>query len=241
MNKDTVFPGTIQMLQQGEIRLKGQFLLGSNHTFLADVTLDGESMTAVYKPQRGQQPLWDFAADTLASREVAAHRVSECLGWGIVPVTVLRQGPFGPGSLQEYIDHDPRRHYFTFPSAERQRLRPVALLDMLLNNADRKGSHVLLQTGTQKIFAIDHGLCFHVDDKLRTVIWDFAGKPIPPELLADVTCLRGALQGSLAEALTALLTTEETAALLGRTERILANPVYPLPPQDRRAIPYPPI
>jgi hypothetical protein len=142
---------------------------------------------AVYKPSKGEQPLWDFPENSLAWREVAAYLVSEALGWNFVPYTILRdEGPFGPGSLQQFIDYDPNYHYFTFKDEDKARLRPVVLFDLLLNNADRKGSHVIIQKRTRKMFLIDHGLCFHEEDKLRTVIWDFAGQPMPPELLADL-------------------------------------------------------
>ena len=138
----------------------------------------------------GEQPLWDFPENTLAGREVCAYLVSQALGFGIVPFTLLRDGPLGPGSLQQYIDHDPNYHYFTFKPAEIERLRPVVLFDLLVNNADRKGSHILVQKRTRKLYLIDHGLCFHVEDKLRTVIWDFAGEPIPADLLAALASFR---------------------------------------------------
>ncbi|MCX6036355.1 MAG: hypothetical protein NTW99_00365, partial [Chloroflexi bacterium] len=163
-----------QALENGEVSLQGQFLFGSNYTFLVTVRHAGQEVPAVYKPRRGEQSLWDFPAASLAGREVAAYLVSEALGFGFVPLTVLRDGPFGPGSLQQYIEHNPNLHYFTFKPADRQRLRPAALFDLLVNNADRKGGHILLQKRTRKLTLIDHGLCFHAEDKLRTVIWDFA-------------------------------------------------------------------
>jgi hypothetical protein len=189
---------------------------------------------------RGEQPLWDFPPASLAGREVAAYMVSEALGFGFVPLTVLRDGPYGPGSLQQYIEYNPDRHYFNFKPADRLRLLPVALFDLLINNADRKGSHVLFQKRTRRLFAIDHGLCFHAEDKLRTVIWDFAGDPIPVELLESLRSLR-ARTGELFTALGEYLLPEEVTALGSRLETLLANPVFPLPPQDRRAFPYPPL
>jgi uncharacterized repeat protein (TIGR03843 family) len=131
-----------QTLEKGEISLQGQFLLGSNYTFLVTVHHDGQEFPAVYKPTRGEQPLWDFPEASLARREVAAYLVSEALGFGLVPLTVLRDGPLGPGSLQQFIEYNPNYHYFNFKPADRQLLRPVVLFDLLINNADRKGSHV---------------------------------------------------------------------------------------------------
>ena len=171
-------------LQKGELELKGQFMLGSNYTFLVNVHHDGKELQAVYKPSKGEQPLWDFPDTTLAHREVAAYLVSEALGWDFVPYTALREdGPYGPGSIQQYIEYDPNYHYFNFSDEDKARLEPVMLFDLLCNNADRKGSHVIFEEETHKMWLIDHGLCFHEEDKLRTVIWDYAGQPIPDDLL----------------------------------------------------------
>jgi uncharacterized repeat protein (TIGR03843 family) len=205
---------------------------------------------------RGEQPLWDFPEASLAGREVAAYLVSQALGWGLVPLTVLRDGPFGPGSLQQYVEYNPNYHYFNFKPADKARLRIVALFDLLVNNADRKGSHVFFQKRTRRLFAIDHGLCFHAEDKLRTVLWDFAGEPFPEELLESLRSLRArtlrqpfdklrvtaqGVAGDLSADLGAYLTPEEVAALGSRLEALIARPVFPLPPQDRRAFPYPPL
>ncbi len=233
-----------QTLEKGEISLQGQFLLGSNYTFLVTVKHEEEEYPAVYKPMRGEQPLWDFPEASLARREVAAYLVSEALGFGLVPLTVLRDGPYGPGSLQQFIEYNPNYHYFNFKPEDRQRLRPVVLFDLLINNADRKGSHVFFQKRTRRLFGIDHGLCFHADDKLRTVLWDFAGEAIPEELL---TAVRSMFQvsssgtGDLFAALGAYLTSDEIAALRSRADALLDQPVFPLPSQDRRSFPYPPL
>jgi uncharacterized repeat protein (TIGR03843 family) len=240
-----------QTLEKGEISLQGQFLLGSNYTFLVTVKYQDLAYPAVYKPTRGEQPLWDFPEASLAGREVAAYLVSEALGFGLVPLTVLCDGPYGPGSLQQFIEYNPNYHYFNFKPEDRQRLRPVVLFDLLVNNADRKGSHVFFQKRTRQLFGIDHGLCFHAEDKLRTVLWDFAGESIPEELLAAV---RSTFQGSssrfhvpgsktaspIAE-LGAYLSGDEIAALRARADALLANPVFPHPPEDRRSFPYPPL
>jgi uncharacterized repeat protein (TIGR03843 family) len=228
-------------LEQGIIEIKGRFVYGSNYTFLVAVKYGQQEFPAVYKPMRGEQLLWDFPETSLAGREVAAYLVSQALGFGFVPLTILREGPFGPGSLQQYIDHNPDLHYFTFKPADRQRLRPVALFDLLVNNADRKGGHILLQKRTRKIFLIDHGLCFHEEDKLRTVIWDFAGERIPPELVSALETFRSALGMSLSAELRQYLTPGEFSALNGRLETLLANPFFSTPPEDRRSFPYPPV
>jgi hypothetical protein len=228
-------------LESGEIDLKGQFLLGSNYTFLVTVHRKGQEIPAVYKPMRGEQSLWDFPPAYLAGREVATYLVSQALGFGFVPLTLLRNGPFGPGSLQEYIDHDPNLHYFSFKPADRQRLRPVALFDLLVNNADRKGGHVLLQKRTRKLYLIDHGLCFHAEDKLRTVIWDFAGEDLPPELISTLETFRNLLRLNLSADLQPYLIPDEIAALQARADALLVTKKFPLPPEDRRAFPYPPL
>ena len=197
-------------------------------------------MEAVYKPQRGERPLWDFPAETLAGREVAAYLVSEALGWDLVPPTVYREeGPLGPGSQQLRLEHDPVQHYFTFDEATRQRLRPVALFDLIVNNADRKGGHILLDG--DKLWLIDHGICFHAEPKLRTVVWDFAGDAIPDHLLGDMKALRDQLNANneLRRQLGAYLTYDELAAVDGRLAAILATPHFPVPPQGERAIPWP--
>jgi hypothetical protein len=231
------------ILENGEIELKGQFMLGNNYTFLVNVNHAGSVIPAVYKPRRGEQPLWDFPENTLAGREVCAYQVSQALGFGMVPLTLLRDGPLGPGSLQEYIDYNPNHHYFNFKPADIDRLRPVALFDLLVNNADRKGGHILFQKGTRNIYLIDHGLCFHAEDKLRTVVWDFAGEPIPAGLLATLTTFHAELTrpGSLPATLGLHLNPEELAALRSRAEALLEVRQFPFPPEDRRAFPYPPI
>jgi len=232
-------------LQSGKIELRGQFLLGSNYTFLVNVRHEGALIPAVYKPQRGENPLWDFPEASLAGREVAAYLVSEALGLNLVPLTVLRlDGPFGPGSLQQFVEYDPHYHYFTFSEIDRQPLRPAAFFDLLVNNADRKGSHLLIEKGTGKLWLIDHGLCFHAEDKLRTVLWDFAGGVIPADLLTALASLRSTLRAphsSLHASLSTFLTSAELAALVARADHLHANPVFPHPPEDRRAYPYPPL
>jgi uncharacterized repeat protein (TIGR03843 family) len=226
-----------KVLQHGDLELKGQFMLGSNYTFLVDVTYENETYPAVYKPKRGEQPLWDFPESSLAHREVAAYLISESLGLHIVPFTTLRQdGPYGAGSLQQFIDYDPEYHYFNFTSEDKDLLRPVVLFDLLINNADRKGGHVFFENDTHKLFAIDHGICFHEGDKLRTVLWDFSGQKIPDDLLARLT-----LSPNLLADLEPHLSPNEITALQTRADSILKKRLFPRQPRDRRAMPWPPL
>jgi uncharacterized repeat protein (TIGR03843 family) len=224
-------------IQCGDYELKGQFTFGSNYTFLVSVHHEGKDYPAVYKPLQGEQPLWDFPENTLAGREVAAYLVSEALGFHIVPFTTLRDdGPYGAGSLQQYIDYDPEYHYFSFSEEDKQLLKPIVLFDMLCNNADRKGSHVFFENSTHQLYAIDHGICFHEDDKLRTVLWDFSGQKIPQDLL---DCL--SLRRSLLADLERYLSVREITALRARADSIVKKGVFPRQPRDRRAMPWPPL
>ena len=232
-------------MKVGEIELKGRFMLGSNYTFLVDVCVDERKFPAVYKPSQGEQPLWDFPENSLAHREVAAYLVSQALGWCFVPLTILREdGPYGPGSLQRYIQYDPNYHYFTFTKEDKERLRPVALFDLLCNNADRKGSHIIFdKKDARQIWLIDHGLCFHEEDKIRTILWDFAGQTIPAELIADLERFRANLDEAsvLHSELSLHLSPREIAVLSARSLALTTSGVFPLPPEDRRAFPYPPL
>lgn len=224
-------------LTHGEYELKGQFMLGSNYTFFVDVHHVGEIYQAVYKPSKGEQPLWDFPESTLALREVAAYHLSEALGFHIVPITIYREdGPYGPGSLQQYIDYDLEYHYFNFTVEDREKLRPVVLFDALANNADRKGSHVFFEDDSQHLYAIDHGICFHEDDKLRTVIWDFAGQAIPDELLTPLS-----QTDNWPSIFEQYLSAREISALIRRAEILCSTRLFPRPLQGRRAYPYPPV
>jgi uncharacterized repeat protein (TIGR03843 family) len=228
----------LEILECGEVRLHGQFIWGSNYTFLCDVTHAGRSLQAVYKPAEGERPLWDFPDGTLAGREVAAYHVAAALGWDFVPPTVLRQqAPAGPGSLQLFVEVDPEKHYFSLTEAEKELLRPAALFDSLINNADRKGGHIMLGKDG-RLWLIDHGLCFHEDEKLRTVIWDFVGEEIDASLLQDLRGLRSRLSpgAELEEQLRPTLTNEEIESLRRRLVRLLELGRFPEPGPGR---PYP--
>ena len=233
----------LAILHKGALNVEGQFLSGSNYTFLGPVTLEDETIQAVYKPVRGEQPLWDFPAGSLAHRETAAYLFSEALGWELVPPTIYRRkAPIGPGSLQLYIDHDPEIHFFTLDDEDKQRLRPTVLFDLALNNADRKGGHIL-RGADGHLWLIDHGLCFHVEDKLRTVIWDFGGEPIPDDLAADFDRVENELapEGTLRAELEQHLRPGEVSALAARIRRLLKAGCFPMPPTSRRSYPWPPV
>ncbi len=190
---------------------------------------------AVYKPERGERPLWDFPAGTLHRREAAAFEVSRALGWQQVPTTVVRSdGPFGRGSVQAFVAHDPEHHYFTLWEAGEQevlaQLLRMVVFDDLIQNADRKAGHVLLGTDSPpRVWLVDHGVCFHTEVKLRTVAWERAGEPVPGTLLADVDALREALAGELSARLALLLAEEEIAALEQRCVALLARGAFPEP------------
>lgn len=229
-------------LQQGSLRLEGQFIYGSNYTFMGLCQYQQQTLKVVYKPIKGERPLWDFPHQSLAKREVAAFIVSERLGWNLVPPTVFRRkkAPLGPGSAQLYIDHNPEYHYFTFDEKDREQLPMVMLFDLLINNADRKSGHLLIDP-EGKLWLIDHGLSFHVEDKLRTVIWDHAGEPIAEHLLADLETFITQLHPgqSAYQALLLYVAADELDALKKRGAELLAQKRFPLPPEDRRAYPWP--
>jgi uncharacterized repeat protein (TIGR03843 family) len=228
-------------LTDGEIEEQGMLPWSSNYTFLVTLEHGDLTMPAVYKPRRGERPLWDFPQGTLCQRERAAYLVSEALGWQIVPPTVLRNGPRGFGSVQFYIDCDQEEHYFTFRDEHLAEGQRIALFDVLVNNADRKAGHCLLGHDGH-VWAIDHGITFHDEPKLRTVIWDFAGEPIPPDLVEDLKSVQTALKpgAALRQKLGELLATAELRALDRRLEHLIASAVFPDPGPGRH-IPWPPV
>lgn len=246
----------LSLLQTGSLELVGLLPWSSNYTFLVKITgtlgdrPELVEVEAVYKPRRGERPLWDFASGTLCQRELAAYVTSNALGWHLVPPTILREGPHGLGSLQLFIDHDPERHYLTFEgeAAYRSQLQQIALFDILINNADRKSGHVLLQAeanadGSDRLWLIDHGICFHAESKLRTVIWEFAGQPIPDALRHDLTLFQEALGdkgNGLRDDLARLLADVEIRALQQRAERLLNEGKF-CHPGPGRHYPWPPI
>jgi len=210
--------------------------LGSNYTFLVELSLDSEPFEyGVYKPRRGENPLWDFPIGTLYMRECAAYILSEALGWHFIPPTVIWDGPYGEGSLQLFIRDAHRTHYFDLRDTHPQQVKRIGVFDLLVNNTDRKGGHCIKDPGG-KVWGIDHGLTFSVEPKLRTVIWDFGGEPIPDAYLQPLTRLLGQFirpSGKFKELLDLLLP-EEVIALQKRIQWVLSERTYPGIPGRRR-------
>jgi hypothetical protein len=229
----TVTERVRSLLEEGDLRLVGLLPGASNYTFLAEVTRDGRPAPVVYKPRRGETPLWDFPNGTLCNREVAASRLADALGWPKVPPTVLRDGPHGPGSVQLYVDAVPGEHYFTLRDRFPEVFRAVAAFDVVAGNGDRKSGHLLLAP-TDSIWAVDHGLCFAARPWLRTVIWEFAGGPLPEELREDLRRIAGELRtGTLRESLVGLLLPEEIDAAADRAEELVRAGTFPHPGPGR--------
>ncbi|MFZ0547281.1 MAG: SCO1664 family protein [Candidatus Promineifilaceae bacterium] len=225
----------VAMLNDGQLEVEGIVPWGSNYTFLVHVCHEQGEFDAIYKPGRGERPLWDFAKGTLCLRERAAYLVSEALSWNLVPPTILRKGPHGRGSIQQYVAHDPEEHYLTFQGRFIDQLQRIALFDVIINNADRKSGHVLLGEDNH-IWAIDHGVCFHTDYKLRTVIWEFAGETIPTGLVSDMVAFQQQLENPDSEIyrkLCELLVVQEIAAMTSRIKRLVNRNVFPHPGPGR--------
>jgi hypothetical protein len=227
------------LLRDGDLDVLGRIPWASNATLLASVCRDELRGIAIYKPRRGEQPLWDFPNGTLYRREVAAYLVSEALGWGLVPPTVVRRGPFGVGSAQLYVEADAQLTAFELVEADNPAMPLVAAFDVVVNNADRKGGHCLAETADGRVWAIDHGVCFHVEPKLRTVLWDFAGQALDPAVIADLEELAGnAREGDLQRELRGLLDPDEIAAIATRASGLALAGCLPLP-RGRRPYPWP--
>jgi uncharacterized repeat protein (TIGR03843 family) len=228
------------LLGAGELRPLGLMPRASNYTFLAEVATGQDTFLAVYKPRAGEAPLWDFPEGTLCNREVAAYALSRALGWPRVPPTILRDGPHGPGSVQLFIQADPREHYFTLAEDDNRPFLSVAAFDVVANNADRKGGHCL-RDSQGRVWVVDHGVCFSTQPKLRTVIWDFAGEPVPPELRRDVERVAEDLRsGDLRRTMVELLSAGEVDAAARRAERLVRAGCFPSPGSGR-AYPWPPV
>ncbi len=228
-------------LARGSLAVLGRLPWSSNGTYLVRCTDGDDSELAVYKPADEERTLWDFPSG-LWAREVAAFEVADALGWRIVPETVVREkAPLGKGSLQRFVDADFSEHFLSLidDKSHHDALRRIAVFDLLCNNADRKSGHVIIANGPARhIYAIDHGLCFHREPKLRTVIWDFAGDPIPAALVSDVATF-AADPASTDERLGELLDDGERAALLHRAAALVAEPRYPAPSSEHRDWPWP--
>ena len=255
----------IELLRHGTIEPEGLLAEASNATLRAVITYEGVTARCVYKPVRGERPLWDFPDGTLAGREVSAYLVSAATGWQVVPPTVLRDGPAGPGACQLWIEADDADDLVDFVPADAvpdgwhpvaaahgedgeqyllahagdERLARMAVLDAVINNADRKGAHVLHTAAG--VHGVDHGVCFHTAQKLRTVLWGWAGQRLPAESLDTLQTLRTGLDGELGESLAEHLTIREIRATATRVDRLLTSGRYPRPRGDRHVLPWPPI
>ena len=216
------------MLSYGEIHSASLLPLGSNYSFLVSIgDSSGDSCRAIYKPRAGEKPLWDFAPGTLFRREYLTYLVSQSLGWPSVPLTVIRDGPYGEGSMQLFVDAVPSSNYFTLLEDNTNEFRRIALFDCLINNADRKAGHCILGRDGH-IWSIDHGLTFHHSFKLRTVIWEFCGQPIPESLLLDLECfIKGLSSEILTDQLKENLSKVESEALENRARILLKKGVFP--------------
>jgi uncharacterized repeat protein (TIGR03843 family) len=246
----------LELLQSGKMEIEGLLPWSSNYAFLVQLCAERKELRAVYKPSRGERPLWDFPSGTLSSREYATFLVSEALGWDLVPPTVIRDGEHGRGSVQLFIKHDPEQHYFSLEGQPNYRtsLQKMALLDVIINNADRKGGHVIIEENSAggapgghephgRLWGIDHGICFHHEYKLRTVIWEFAGMEIPQDLFADLQRFADDFSdadGILRLQLARLLSTIEIAACERRLQRLMQRAVFPNPGPGRH-YPWPPV
>ena len=229
-------------LLRGKIDVEGVVPWGSNYTFVVMVHNGKRQVPAIYKPARGERPLWDFPDGTLAMREVAAYLVSDALGWPHVPPTILREGPQGIGMVQLFVELVDGQHFFTLRDQHRDEMKRIAVFDAVINNTDRKGGHVLLGEDG-KLWCIDHGVTFHEYPKLRTVIWDFADQPIPSHLIQDLCKLRDQLRKAqpLEESLSKLLALREMKALRTRIDQLINTGVFPRPSDDWPPVPWPPV
>jgi uncharacterized repeat protein (TIGR03843 family) len=253
------------VLSHGALEVEGRLVDASNTTVRCTATLDGVTVRCVYKPVAGERPLWDFPDGTLAGREVSAFLVSAATGWDLVPPTVLRDGPLGPGACQLWIEElaeplvgfvpepdlpagwhpvaaaeDTHGRPYTLAHADDPQLARMAVFDAVVNNADRKGGHVLL-ADDDHLYGVDHGVCFHVEPKLRTVLWGWAGEPLPAEVVPALADLRHRLDGGLGAALAEHLTRQELVALAERLETLLIGGRFPVPDPRWPSIPWPPV
>jgi uncharacterized repeat protein (TIGR03843 family) len=237
---------TLDVLREGEIDIIGRIVGSSNNAMLVTVTRvcpdpePAQVLHAVYKPILGERPLNDFPDGTLARREVAAWHVSQASGWGIVPPTVLREGPFGEGMVQSFVEGDPDVDVVAMILGDDPRLRRMAVLDAVMNNTDRKGGHILAVDGGRQIHGVDHGVCFSTVPKLRTVLWGWRGQALDPDELEGLDRIRQALDGSLGTTLRTLVSRAEVRATIRRTEGLLGSRTFPFPSPTWPAIPWPP-
>ena len=229
-------PSTCELILHGEIVSCELTRMGSNYTFLVQVESGEQTGLAIYKPRDGEAPLWDFPSGTLYKREYAAYLLSQILGWDFIPFTVIREGPYGIGTVQLFVEHDPRNNYYSLTEDSSAQLKTIACFDLIANSTDRKPGHLLLDSNG-KLWSIDHGLTFHANTKIRTVIWDFGGQQIPKALLKRLETLRQQLLAPSTQVndLLELLQKDEAAALQERVDWVLSERIYPgLPARSRR-------
>lgn len=239
---------TLDILRDGEIEVVGRVVGSSNNALLVRVSRPcpdpaggpTQQLDAIYKPTIGERPLDDFPDGTLTRREVAAWHVSEALGWDIVPPTLLRDGPFGEGMVQAFVEADPRVDVVALVIEDDPRLRRMATFDAAINNTDRKGGHLLPVDGGRHVHGVDHGVTFSVVPKLRTVLWGWRGEPFGPDELAGLERLQGALAGGLRPVLRDLLSAGEVRATIRRVDALLADGRFPFPSPTWPAVPWPP-
>ncbi|MER7078802.1 conserved hypothetical protein [Saccharopolyspora kobensis] len=257
-------PAVHELLLNGRLDVQGRLVEASNATLFCGIEIDGLSAECVYKPVRGERPLWDFPDGTLAGREVGSALIAEATGWELIPPTVLRDGPFGPGMVQLWVDveedsglvgivapdevpdgwlpvlraQDHHGDPVVLAHADHEQLRRLAVLDIVINNADRKGGHIL-HAPDGRVLGVDHGVSLNTDDKLRTVLWGWIGEPLPADAVDKLGELRALMEGELAARLAEHITPKEVQAISNRIDRLLGTGVFPAPSGDWPAIPWP--
>ena len=228
----------LMILTHGELHVTGRLVDASNATLYATATLEDRELVCIYKPIAGERPLWDFADGCLAHREYAAYLVSDYLGFDLVPLTILRDGPYGLGMVQQWVDIDESIDLAKFFATDHPQLRSMALFDAIINNTDRKIGH-LLPLDEKTLFGCDHGVTFHTDDKLRTVLWQWADEPFTPEEIVLLEKAQLSLAGELGQLLSPLLTVQEIQETTRRIAELLSSGTFPLPNPDWPAVPWP--
>ena len=228
----------LKILTEGELKVSGRLIDASNATLLADCHYNDVTIRCIYKPVAGERPLWDFPDGNLANREYAAFLVSQNLDFNIVPLTILRDGPFGFGMVQQWIDIDENIDLASFFGSDEPQLRKMALFDAVINNTDRKIGHLLPQESGQ-LFGCDHGVTFHHENKLRTVLWQWAGEKLSDDEVRSLELLLSRIEQSQIMELDSLITKIELDALIARIKELISGRIFPMPSQDWPAIPWP--
>ena len=228
-----------QILAEGSVKVEGRLVDASNATLFTELELSGQTIRAIYKPISGERPLWDFQSGTLAFRERAAYLISDAMGFDLVPLTILRDGPFGEGAFQLWIDIDESVDLALYFREVNESLRKVALFDAVVNNTDRKIGH-LLPAESGHLYVCDHGVTFHNEDKLRTVLWQWSGRPLNIDEIETLSSLSIKVKDGEIEELSRLLSAIEIEALLMRLDRLISESTFPEPNPEWPAVPWPP-